>query len=85
MVPPWPPIVQYLEIVLNLFFYVALGWAWVSAYRSPSADDQVALGTCVANAVRVDMDPVKVQAGLDAAGGSMTKAVSACTNTTYVT
>lgn len=31
MVPPWPPLVQYLEIVLNLFFYVSVGWAWVSS------------------------------------------------------
>lgn len=44
---------------------------------SCNAKFKVALGTFVANAVRVEMDPAKVQAGLAAAGGSMTKAVSA--------
>lgn len=88
MVPPWPPIVQYLEIILNLFFYVAVGWAWVSCLKRVScsfSDKQVALGTFVANAVRVDTDPAKIQAGLAAAGGSTMKSVSTCDHTTCVT
>ncbi|KAK8861286.1 hypothetical protein IAR55_002105 [Kwoniella newhampshirensis] len=50
MLPPVQPVVQTLEIYLNLFFFNGLAWAWV------------ALGVFIAGRTRVPTDPARIAA-----------------------
>jgi hypothetical protein len=50
MIPPHQPFVQVVEVLCNLFFYLALAWAWT------------VIGTAIAYAVRVPTDPAKIAA-----------------------
>ncbi|OCF42538.1 hypothetical protein I317_03654 [Kwoniella heveanensis CBS 569] len=50
MIPPYQPVVQQVEVYMNLFFYNGLAWAWV------------ALGVFIAGKTREPTDPAKIAA-----------------------
>ncbi|WVF66724.1 hypothetical protein IAT40_001466 [Kwoniella sp. CBS 6097] len=50
MIPPSQPVIQQVEVYMNLFFYNGLAWAWV------------ALGVFVAGKTREPTDPAKIAA-----------------------
>ncbi|WVQ94336.1 hypothetical protein IAU59_001415 [Kwoniella sp. CBS 9459] len=50
MIPPSQPVVQQIEVYMNLFFFNGLAWAWV------------ALGVFIAGKTREPTDPAKIAA-----------------------